>query len=106
MSGGGSGTPSGNPPDGGCLPIYKDIPLFSPVPDVLSKMKVGSELEFEIHDSNGRKSLRVEFNGETAGAVTKHAPKIISCIEQGHKYIAIVTFLDGGSCGLEARMIS
>ena len=106
MSGGGGGTPWGNPPEGGCRPVYKEIALLSPVPDIVAKLAPGAELEFEVHEINGKKSLRVRYNGELAGAITKHAAEIINCMEQRYQYKGVVTLVDGGRCMLEARMIS
>lgn len=105
MSGGGGYTPTGSPVEA-CAQIYKDLNLLSPVPSVIEKLTKGSELEFEINEVEERKSLRVIFQGSTAGAITKHAAQIIKCIEQGHTYVAIVTALEDGSCTLEARMKS
>ena len=104
MSGGGGSTPWTSSPEADCLPVYKDLSLMSPVPEVLDRLKVGDVLDFYVHEEESRKSLRAIFKGEAAGAITRHAPKIISCIEKGHEYNAVVTGLDGGSCTLDARM--
>lgn len=104
MSGGGGSTPWTNSPEADCLTVYKDLSLMSPVPEVVKTLKVGNVLDFYVYEEEGRKSLRMLFKGEVAGAITRHAPKIISCIEKGHEYNAVVTGLDGGSCTLEARM--
>ena len=104
MSGKGGGpTPTGN--GGDCAAFYKDIPLLSPNPEVVGNLEKGDQLDFEVSDANGRKTLRVLRGGKTAGAVTKNAAQLIRCIENGHNYIAIVTAVDGGSITLEARMV-
>lgn len=101
------GTPTGSPPQGSeCQKIYKPINLLSPVSELLSKINIGDELEFQVVDNNGQNYLQVVYKGETAGSVTRYARQIIDCIEKGHNYVAVIISLDGGSCVLEARMDS
>lgn len=107
-TGGGSYDPIGGPgvPDGGkCPTIIRDVNLISPDDSVLTKLTVGSKLDLGVIEVNGKSSLRASFNGEDAGGiVSTQAGQLIKCILDGHRYIAIVTSLDGGSCILEVRM--
>lgn len=107
-TGGGSYDPTGNPgvPDGGkCPTILRDVNLISPDDSVLSKLTVNSQLNLEVIEISGKSSLRAFFNGKDAGGiVSTQAGQLIKCILDGHRYIAIVTSLDGGSCILEVRM--
>jgi hypothetical protein len=106
--GGGSGSNGGGIPDhdsGICQPIYKSISLLSPDKQVLSKLKVGNELEFEIISNGEIKSLRVKYENRVAGSIIKYATQIINCIEKGYFYKAVITDLEGGTCILEAVQI-
>ena len=100
------GTPTEYPPSNECQKIYQPINLHSPVSEVLSKIKVGDELEFKVVENNGRTSLQVVFQNDIVGSVIRYATQIIDCIEKGYNYVAVVKSLDGGSCVLEARMDS
>ena len=114
MSSRGRGTSGGGVvdtvPDGGaCKKFYKPVNLMSSQEDVLSKLKKNSRLDLSIVKERARRksSLHALYKGDYAGSILSYAPEIIRCIEEeGHKYIAIVISIDGGSCILEVRMIS
>lgn len=101
MSGGGGGTPV-DPTPGICQEFYKSINLVDANEAALSKVKVGDRLDFSVFSTGVNKSLRVVNGDEIVGAVIKHAPQIIRCIEEGITYKAVITSLEGAACVLEA----
>jgi|SRR5581483_2888400 len=108
MSGHGGGGGNGGPVNGGseCKTIYGGATLASPKRNVLSTIKIGDILELETEPQGTTYILYATKAGQKAGTII-HASlaQIIKCIVQdGHTYVANVTTLQGGNCGLEIRM--
>jgi hypothetical protein len=106
MSGGDSGGPrvhNGDSVD--CASLLERTILNSPVPAVVSTLKPHDTLSVELRDQAGRKSLvALAGNGSVAGSLTPPSlPKIINCIQQGFKFIAVVIEVRGGRCFVEVR---
>lgn len=101
--GGGNGPTNGGPQNGECPKIFPDINLASTKENVLSRLQKGSQLELKEVDVEGRPSLRALYEGEEAGAIISNAARIIECMKN-HRYIAVVTEIDGGSCIVQVRM--
>ena len=91
-----------------CAPVYRGAGLASPKSAVISKLKVNDTLELDAQPQGPFYVLYAVKSGARAGVVThKLIDKIIGCIvEGGHKYVGLVTALQGGSCTLEIRMES
>jgi hypothetical protein len=88
-----------------CRPYYRGVRLTSPKMDVLAGLQVNDTLDLLVGEAKGRPVLFATHNGSVAGTVTSQsAGQIIRCIQEGHKYIAIIKSLDGGDCLLEIRM--
>lgn len=111
MSGNGRGSSGGGvvdtvPDSGECKKFYKQVNLMSTQEEVLEKLKAGSELELSVVKTGGKSSLHALYRGDYVGSVVTNAAQIIRCMEEeGHKYTAIVTFIDGGVCTVEVRML-
>jgi|GEM_PF-3366330 hypothetical protein len=89
-----------------CQPVYKGAGLASPKSAVLSKLKAGDVLDLEPQPQGQYYVLYALKSGAPAGVVTHMLiDQIIACIvEGGHKYVAYIKTLQGGSCNLEIRM--
>ena len=89
-----------------CQTIYRGAGLASPKSAVVSKLKVGDILDLEPQAQGNYYVLYAVKSGVRAGVVThKLIDQIIGCIvDGGHKYVAYVTAVQGGSCTLEIRM--
>lgn len=92
-------------PDG-CERVYRGVRLASPKRDVLSKLKVEDQLNLEVRAyKNSFVLFAVTKSGEDAGTVMSSSTvQIIKCIQNGHRYVAVVKTLNGGDCTLEIRM--
>jgi hypothetical protein len=76
---------------------------------VLKTLSVGDVLSVELHKNpSGAKSSIVAVVKKPkiaiAGSITSTiAPKLIECIGNGFKYVALVKGLRGGQCTVEIR---
>ena len=101
MSGGGGDIrfdgPGDNSPD--CEALSFTTPLNSPVPAVVKTLKKDDRLEVQkVVSPKG--IVRVEVvspKGQVAGSITSvQLVQLISCIDGGHEYVAVVTNTPGG----------
>jgi hypothetical protein len=102
----GPGPPPIDPSDE-CLKIYKGAKLASPKSKILSRLNIGDRLELVTRIYKDEYVLVAVSEGEDAGAIlSQYATKISNCIQNGYRYIALITAIDGGDCSLEIRMES
>ena len=98
--GSGSGAGGGSDADD-CL-FVQTAPLSSPVPAVVSGLKVGDVLEVDLQNSpSGNRLLVSTAGGQAAGSLTHPGHlKIIQCIGTGHIYKATVVQKTGALIAL------
>jgi hypothetical protein len=85
-----------------CSRISERTVLNSPVPDVVSILKNGDILEIEVQNRTSLVAITKE--GNIAGALTLPLlPRIVECIEEGFKYVAIVVSVSGGECRVHVK---
>ncbi len=97
---GGSG---GGQVNGGCADIFVQTTLASPVPEVIKKLKPNDVLRFQLQGERGP-LLAITDQKEIAGSITSsYLARIIRCITEGYKFIAIVKSVNGGRCDIEIR---
>ena len=104
MSGGGGG--SGWVPDVqvDCSRLLETTILNSPVSAVVSTLARHDVLPVELRDQSGKKILVATKGGQIAGSLTPISlPNIIRCIEEGWKFVAVVTEVTGGRCVVKVR---
>lgn len=98
MSGSGVGSdyiPSG-PTD--CEKLSIKTQLASPVPTVVSTLKVGEILAVQLIPPRGPVQV-VTAGGDVAGAILPpDLAQLIECISDSHEYQAKILGIDGGNC--------
>lgn len=78
--------------------------LFSPVPEVLKKLKTGYEIDIKLNKPTG--PCVALYKGEVVGTIiTKDLIQLISCINSGFKFIAVVRSIDSGVCAITIKNI-
>lgn len=93
-SGGGTGGGEGNDP----CSIVETVPLNSPQPAVVATLSVGTVLAVNLNRQGPNPVLEVVSGGQRAGALThRNHVRIISCIDAGWAYRAVVVSIRGGS---------
>jgi hypothetical protein len=99
--GGGGGYVGGGTSSGASCNIVERVPLNSPKPAVVSRLRVGDELDVILQ----AKSLiaRAQIHGPAGSLTPKSLALLIDCIENGNEYIAKVIKLSGGACEVEIR---
>jgi hypothetical protein len=103
MSGNRRTSGSGGRPGGGaryddCSSLSFEASLYSPVPSVITKLKVGDYLRIELDDTE-KTVLALNNRREIAGTlVGKNMLKIIDCLRKNFKYKGEITKISGGSC--------
>lgn len=96
-AGGSGGGDGGNDP---CALIEKTI-LNSPNPVVISTLSVGDVLIVDVDTSQGKRVV-AKANNQIAGTITSvNLVRIISCIEDGYSYKAVVLGISGGKVDVE-----
>ena len=99
-SGGGQPPPTADP----CEKLTSKTTLTSPVKDVVAQLTKGVELEIELKKSGGARVIQALHRGRLAGSITSTViQRIAECIEDGHKYVAEVLSVEGGSCQVLVR---
>lgn len=102
---GGSTRPSsggiGGPEADDCARLRLQTTLASPVGAVLERLAVGSKLEVR---RQGNSAVAVTDAGAVAGAITGAGlPRLLSCLDEGYRFIATVTVRNGGQCTVDVR---
>jgi hypothetical protein len=107
MSGGGGGGGGGPdiPPGGGvnCESIHEETTLNSAKPDVVKTLRVGDILTLQARAPRGP-LVAVTASSKEAGSITSaRLARILSCITEGHEYVAEVLRIRGGEVTVEVR---
>lgn len=105
MSGYGNPTGGGNGgySDGNCVDIFVQTTLASPNPEVIGMLKPNDILSLQLEREIGP-LLAITPQNEIAGSITSSMlAKLIRCITEGFKFIAIVKSVTGGRCDIEIR---
>jgi len=90
--------------NGDCSNVIIRTQLFSPDREVLKKIKSGYQMEMKLSGSNG--PIVALFEGEVAGTIiTKDLLQLITCMNSGFKFIAIVRSIDSGACAITIKSI-
>jgi hypothetical protein len=93
----GGGTGGGGDGDDPCN-IVEIVPLNSPQPAVVATLSVGDVLDVNLNRQGANPVLEVLANGHRAGALThRNHVRIITCIDAGRTYRAVVVSIRGGS---------
>ncbi|MDB5121839.1 MAG: hypothetical protein JWN56_3057 [Sphingobacteriales bacterium] len=104
MSGGGGGymPEIKSNQDVDCNKLSMVTSLSSPVSHVILNTKVGDELEIQLITPA---SLQVfNANGELVGSLlVTQRDRIIKCINEGVKFVAIVLKINGGNCEIRIK---
>jgi hypothetical protein len=96
----GSGNGGGRAGGDACA-IYNAAPLNSPRPAVVSTLDIGEVLEVRLNSSGVRPILEVHARTGIAGSLTHTGHMaIIECINDGHRYVAIVIGKTGAAVDL------
>jgi hypothetical protein len=104
MSGGGNrGSSRGSSSRGSstteCSEIKFETTIFSPVPAVLSTVKKGDELDIAVEKTGGISLVAITKTGAVLGTIlAKENLRLITCMERGFDYVAIVKEIKSGSC--------
>jgi hypothetical protein len=108
MSGGGGGGSGGSSYDPSqdaapdCDALVFSTILSSPKSKVIATLKVGDVLEVVPLSATGPVVARAS-KGDAGSITHPWQPKLLECLNDGHKFKATVTALDGGSCQVEVR---
>lgn len=99
--GGGSSYVGGGPSPGRGCNIVETVPLNSPKAQVISKLKVGDELDVIL--VNHALIARAPIHGAAGSLTPKSLADLVQCIEAGNEYVAKVISVSGGVCQVEIR---
>lgn len=106
MSGGGGGSsPSINRPIEGesCENLVLNVNIASPQPDVIITLSRGNILNVSAVSDQGPIQV-ITQDGRLAGnVISRDQVRLMNCINGGVTYIAEVTSIDGGQCGVQIR---
>lgn len=108
MSGGGGGSGGtggggGGGPSQDCSTLIFRTVLSSPKPAVVKKLSVNDRLSIDKRGDAGP-AVAVTSGGEDAGSITStKLGQMLACIDDGYKYEATVTKVNGGSVEVEVR---
>lgn len=81
----------------GCGQLVFDTQLTSPKANVTSQLQVGTKLAVELEMIGQNPAICAKFNGQVAGGVaSQHSAQIRDCLQQGVRYKAEVTHIQGG----------
>lgn len=103
-----SGSYKPTPTPTSCQDFVDKTSLTSPKAPV-KQLKVGDRLRVELQPikAGGNTVIAITEKKETAGAITStKTPRLIKCLEEGHKYIAVVLSISGGQCTIEIKSAS
>ena len=103
-SGGGGGGPrSPDRPD--CSTLTLTTHLNSPKPAVLKTLKKGSRLAVELQMQGGKPIVVAKAGqGQVAGSITGVGlADLISCLERGFRFHAVVISIAGGGCEISVQ---
>lgn len=82
-----------------CDEVSFEVPLNSPVEEVLSKLKKGDCLEVVLVTTEGKKVVAARWLGQQAGTITASSlQNIIHCLGKGKRFSALVLEVAKGLC--------
>ncbi len=99
-AGGGSGAGGGGSTSGGptseesCENVNFRTTVSNPNIPAIQKTSLGQPL---IIKSDGSRPLVMNDNDEVCGTITKEASRLVKCIRQGYRFVAVVLVVDGGA---------
>lgn len=108
MSGGGGSGPSyydtSSTATFDCSNLVERTYINSPIPSVVARLTLGARLDVQLVSGAGGPVLMAALSGTNVGSLTPpRLPQIISCIQQGFAYVAVVQQIDGGQVKVEIR---
>jgi hypothetical protein len=106
MSGGGdySVGGSGGTEKTDCASLFFTTALASPVPGVVKLLKPEEVLTLEFQDQQSTVVLAMTSTRKAAGSiVSPRQARMVACMREGFKYVAIVRSVRGGSCEVGVR---
>lgn len=102
--GGMGGAPQGPPTSFDCASLAEELPLQSPDPQVVPRLRPGTVLRLQPPEPGKRTVHAVTDDGSVAGSITGVVvAQLLRCMEEGHRYAAHVTLVNGGRCIVEVR---
>jgi hypothetical protein len=101
-SGGGGGGSADQPID--CASVNLSTVLASPVPEVIAELKQADKLRLTLRDSTPPVIQALDQSDRVAGAIAvSNVTRLIDCMRQGYKYVAIVASVNGGEVKITVR---
>lgn len=86
-----------------CELLQKSTQLISPQPKVIKNLLIGDHLTLQINKQEGFTSIEAYKNDEIAGGIV--LPQLLTCMEKGHNYIAIVENIIAGQVKVSIKHI-
>ncbi|WP_254875958.1 hypothetical protein [Pseudomonas viridiflava] len=93
---------AGAPTETACDRLYLQTHLASPKADVVEQFDVGDTLQMTVGYAGSELSAFAVWDGKVAGGIA--SPKVIrliTCIQNGTEYVALVTAKIGGAVALK-----
>lgn len=93
---------AGAPTEIACNRLYLQTQLASPKADVIEQFDVGDTLQITVGYAGTELAALAIWNGQTAGGIASpKAIRLITCIQNGTAYVALVTAKVGGQVALK-----
>ena len=86
-----------------CELLQKSTQLISPQPKTIESLLIGDRLTLQINKQEGFTSIEAYKNDDRAGGIV--FPQLLTCMENGHKYIAIVESIIEGQVQVSIKHI-
>ncbi|AMQ92946.1 hypothetical protein [Aggregatibacter actinomycetemcomitans] len=86
-----------------CELLQKSTQLISPQPKTIESLLIGDRLTLQINKQEGFTSIEAYKNDDRAGGIV--LPQLLTCMENGHKYIAIVESIIEGQVQVSIKHI-
>lgn len=103
MSGGPKNKGYTSEKDTSCSELVVPTFLHSPAPLIINALKKGDKLAIGYTSPKGP-IVALNSSGDIAGTIlTKYNAQLISCMDKGTKYIALVTEVNGGNCDITIK---
>ncbi|MDZ3993338.1 hypothetical protein [Pseudomonas sp. Teo4] len=93
---------AGAPTETACDRLYLQTQLASPKHEVVEQITVGDILQMTVGLAGSELSALAVWNGHVAGGIASpKAIRLITCIQNGTNYVAVVTAKIGGQVALK-----
>lgn len=93
---------AGAPTEAACDRLYLQTHLASPKAEVVEQINVGDTLQMTVGIAGSELSALAVWNGHVAGGIASpKAIRLITCIQNGTQYRALVTSKVGGQIALK-----